>query len=69
MVCGHCGDELTKAPLIRITQVIGFVGASAFLLPLLLMIVLLIQNLKNERINNSSEQIALLSLTLDDGKY
>ncbi len=69
LICGQCGDELVKAPLLKITQLIGLLGASAFLLPLLLMIAFLVKDLNNQKINNSSEQIAFLFLYLDDGKY
>ena len=49
MVCGQCGDELVKTPLIRPIQIIGIIAASAFLSPLLLMIgnVIQIESLKS----------------------
>ena len=67
-ICDQCGDELIKVPFLNITKVIGFFIALAFLIPLLLMIVYLFQDLNNQRIKNSSNQIAFLSLNLDDSK-
>ena len=43
MVCGQCGDELIKKPLIRPMQIIGLIAVSAFLSPLLLMVSNVIQ--------------------------
>ncbi len=68
-VCGQCGDELIKVPIFKMTQLIGLIGASAFLIPLLLMIVFLVKDLNNQRINKSPEQIAFISLNFHVGKY
>jgi len=38
MICGQCGDSLTKLPLIKATQVFAFIVASAFIAPLILML-------------------------------
>ncbi len=69
MICSKCGDELIKVPLIKMTQVVGFLGTLAFIVPMLLMIVSLVRSLNNHRINNSSSQIVFLSLDLDYGEF
>ncbi len=66
MICGQCGEELIKAPLVKMTQVIGLFVASFFLVPLLMMVVFIVDDLNNLRINNSSEHLTFLSLDLDD---
>ena len=68
MICTKCGDELIKVPFLKMTQIIGLIGASAFLVPFLLMIVVLFKELNHELIKNSSEQITFLTINLDDAK-
>ena len=69
LICGHCGEDLIKVPLIKTTQFIGLIGASVFLFPLILMIIFVVKDINNQRIKNSSIQIPFLSFNLDDGKY
>ena len=69
MICDHCGDELIESPKLKVTQIIGLIGASAIIFPLILMIVFLVKDLHNQRIKNSSQQITFLTLNLDDRKY
>ena len=38
MICGQCGDPLTKLPLIKATQVFAFIIATAFIAPLIVML-------------------------------
>ena len=68
MICGQCGDELTKVPSVKITQVIGFFVASVFLAPLLMMVLFLVDDINNLRINNSSEELTFFPIILDDEK-
>ena len=68
LVCSQCGDDLIKVPFINMTRVMGLIVASTFVLPLLLMIVFLLNEMNNQRIINTSEQLTSLSFYLDDGK-
>ena len=44
MICGHCGDPLMKIKVIKPTQLIALIAASAFIAPLILMASGFIQN-------------------------
>ena len=69
MICGQCGEELFKAPFIKMSRFLGAIGAISFIVPMLLMFSFLVKELLNQRINNSSDQIDFLSLNIDDRKY
>ena len=43
-ICGLCGEDLVKKPLIRLNQIIALVVASSLLLPLLYILIFLIKN-------------------------
>jgi len=38
MICGQCGDPLSKSPLIKATQVFAFIVATTFIAPLIVML-------------------------------
>ena len=60
LICGLCGDPLMKKPLINARKFFGLAAATAFLAPLLIMIVFVIKDLKEEKLNNNSEKLVLL---------
>ena len=43
MICGHCGDELTKMPVLETTKIIALISALAFMTPLVLMVFSIVQ--------------------------
>ncbi len=47
LICGLCGEELIKKPIIRLNQVIALVAASSLLLPLIYTFIFLIKNQVN----------------------
>ncbi len=49
LICGQCGDPLIKKPLINSRKIIGLIAASAFLIPLLIMIIFVIQDVSEEK--------------------
>ena len=59
LICGQCGDPLTKKTLINLRQIFGLIAISAFLLPLVLMIVFAVQDFKNEKLPNNSKSLVL----------
>jgi len=59
LICGQCGDPLTRKPLINLRQICGLIAISAFLVPLLLMIVFAVQDFKNEKLPNNSKSLVL----------
>ena len=62
LICGLCGDPLIKMPLLNSRRIIGPVVASAFLSPLLLMIIFVIKDFSKEKLPNNSESLVLLTI-------
>ncbi len=62
LICGLCGDPLIKKTLLNSRRVIGFVVSSAFLAPLLIMIIFVINDLKKEKYPINSEALVLLNI-------
>jgi len=61
LICGKCRDPLIKKPLVNPRQIFGLFAASAFLAPLLLMIVFVVKDFNNEKLPSNSESIVFLS--------
>ena len=62
LICGLCGDPLIKKPLLNSRRIIGVIAASAFLAPLLIMIVVVINDFTKEKYPNNSESLVLLTI-------
>ena len=62
LICGQCGDPLIKKNLLNSRQIIGVVAASAFLAPLLLMIIFVINEFTNEKQPLKSESLVLFTI-------
>ena len=62
LICGLCGDPLIKKPLLNSRRIIGLVAASAFLVPLLVMIIFVIEDFTKEKYTNNSESLVLLTI-------
>ena len=62
LICGLCGDPLVKKPLLNSRRIIGAVAASAFLVPLLIMIIVVIKDFSNEKLPNNSDSLVLLTI-------
>ncbi len=60
MICGQCGDPLMKKNFINTRQIFGAVAASAFLAPLLIMIIFVINDLNKEKPLRNSESVVVL---------
>jgi len=63
LICGLCGDQLVKKPLLNSRRIIGAVAASAFLAPLVIMIIFVINDFSKEKLPINSD--SLVSLTFD----
>ena len=63
LICGLCGDPLIKKTLINSRRIIGLVAASAFLTPILIMIIFVLNDFTKEKLPNNSE--LLVRLTID----
>jgi len=61
LICGLCGDPLVKKPLLNSRRIIGAVAASAFLAPLLIMIIFIIIDFSKEKLPNNSDSLVLLT--------
>ncbi len=61
LICGLCGDPLIKKSLLISRRIIGAVAASAFLAPLLIMIIFVVKDFTKEKFPNNSESFVLLT--------
>ena len=62
LICGQCGDPLIKKPLLNSMRIIGLIAASAFLAPLLVMIIFVIKDFNKDKLPNNSEFLVLLTV-------
>ncbi|WP_269605768.1 hypothetical protein [Prochlorococcus marinus] len=62
LFCGLCGDPLVKKPLLNSRRIIGAVASSAFIAPLLIMIIFVIKDFSKEKHPNNSNSLALLTI-------
>ena len=62
LICGQCGDPLIKTYLINSRRIIGVVAATAFLTPLLVMIIFVVNNFTGNKLPNNSESLVLLTI-------
>ena len=62
LICGLCGDPLVKKPLLNSRRIIGAVAASAFLAPLLIMIIFIINDFSKEKLPTNSDSLVLLTI-------
>ncbi len=60
-ICGKCGDPLKKKSLINSRQILGLVAASAFMTPLLIMIIFVINDFTKVKPQNNLESLVLLT--------
>lgn len=61
-ICGQCGDPLMKKPLINSRQIFGLIASSAFLAPLIVMIVFVIKDFTKDEIPKKFESSVLLTI-------
>ncbi len=61
LICDLCGEALIKKTLLNSRRLIGLVAALAFLSPLLIMIIFIIDDFTKEKLPNNSESLVLLS--------
>ena len=62
LICGLCGDPLFKKPLLNSRRIIGAVAASAFLSPLLIMIIFVIKDFSKEQHPSNSDSLVLITI-------
>ena len=62
LICGLCGDPLIKKPFLNSRRIIGVVAASAFLTPLIIMIIFVMNDFTNEKMPSNSESLVLLNI-------
>jgi len=65
LICGLCGDPLIKKPLLNSRRIIGVIAASAFLAPLLIMIIFVVKDVTREQLPDNSESLVFIN----NGKY
>ena len=59
LICGLCGDPLVKKSLLNSRRIFGAVAASAFLAPLLIMIIFVINDFSQEKFPNKSDSLVI----------
>ena len=52
LICGLCGEDLVKKPIIRLNQIIALIAAASLLLPLIYTFIFLIKNQINPQNKN-----------------
>ena len=62
LICSQCGDPLIKKPLLDSKRIVGVVVASAFLAPLIIMIILGIEDFTKERFPINSDLLVLSTI-------
>ena len=62
MICGLCGEPLITKTLLNSRRIIGVVAASAFLAPLLIMIIFVIEDFTKDKIIIIPESSALSTI-------
>ena len=62
LICGLCGEPLVKKSLLNSRRIIGAVAASAFLAPLVIMIIFVIKDFSKEKLPNNSDSIVLITI-------
>ena len=61
LICGLCEDPLIKKPLINSRRLIGVVAASAFIAPLLIMIIFVLKDFTKDTLPDNSKSLVLLT--------
>ena len=62
LICGLCGDPLIKKPLLNSRRILGVIATSAFLAPLLVMIIFVINEFTKEPQPKNSKSLVLLTI-------
>ena len=62
LICVQCGDPLIKKNILNLRRIFGGVVASAFLTPLLIMIVFVIKDFSKEKFPSNSDSLVLLTI-------
>ena len=62
LICGLCGDPLVKKSLLNSRRIIGVVVAFAFLAPLVILIILVVNDFSKEKLPNNSDSLVLLTI-------
>ena len=62
LICVQCGDPLIKKNILNLRRIFGGVVASAFLTPLLIMIVFVMKDFTKEKLQNNSQDLLLSTI-------
>ena len=62
LICGLCGEPLVKKSLLNSRRIFGAVAASAFLTPLVIMIIFVIKDLSKEKLPNNSDSLVIITI-------
>ena len=60
LICPHCGDQLIKKPLLNFRRIIGLLASLAFLTPLLILSVFLVEDFTRDKLPINHESLGLI---------
>ena len=60
MICGQCGDPLIKTNFIDAKRLLGIITALVFSTPLVIMIILCINEFSHRNLPDTSESVVLI---------
>ncbi len=63
LICGLCGEDLLKKPFIKLNQIIAFVAATSFLLPLFYTLIFLLKDqIKQPKKNYQANMVYTITI-------
>ena len=62
LICGQCGDLLIKKPLVSARRIFGIFLSSAFIAPLLIMLIFVVKDLTKKKFETNTESFVLITL-------
>tara|TARA_Y100001968_G_C19151142_1_gene616236 strand:- start:356 stop:619 length:264 start_codon:yes stop_codon:yes gene_type:complete len=63
LICGQCGDPLIKKSFINSRQIFGLFAATAFLAPLVIMIIFVVKDFTKEKLPKNTESYVILLIS------
>ena len=63
LICGQCGDPVIKKPLINSQKLFALFLSLAFISPLLIMVVFVLNDFTNKKTIKNTENLVLMTFT------
>ena len=62
LICGLCGDLLMKKPFVSARRIFGILLASAFLAPLLIMLIFVVNDFTKKKFESNTDSFLVITL-------